>query len=82
MTPLLSRSPARAVWEVAWPMAALGLLRAGYNLTDSFWVGRMGPAPLAALGGSAFGWWIILLACDLPATGAHSLVARHAGAGV
>lgn len=62
-------------------MAALGLLRAGYNLTDSFWVGRMGPAPLAALGGSAFGWWIILLACDLPATGAHSLVARHAGAG-
>jgi putative MATE family efflux protein len=62
-------------------MAALGLLRSLYYLTDSFWVGRLGPAPLAALGGSAFAWWMINLACQLPATGAHSLVARHEGAG-
>ncbi len=61
-------------------MAALGLLRSLYYLTDSFWVGRLGPAPLAALGGSAFAWWVIVLACDLPATGAHALVARHEGA--
>ncbi len=61
-------------------MAALGILRAFYLLTDSFWVGRLGPAPLAAIGGAAFGWWIIVLACDLAATGAHSRVARHVGA--
>ncbi|HJL16492.1 MAG TPA: MATE family efflux transporter [Sandaracinaceae bacterium LLY-WYZ-13_1] len=78
---LRSMSPTRAVWAVAWPMMALGLLRSLYYLTDSFWVGRLGPRPLAALGGSAFAWWMIHLTCRLPATGVHSLVARHEGAG-
>ncbi len=77
---LLELPPARAVWAIAWPMAALGVLRAFYLLTDSFWVGRLGPAPLAAIGGAAFGWWMVVLACDLAATGAHSRVARHVGA--
>lgn len=61
-------------------MAALGLLRASFHLTNSFWVGRLGPEPLAAIGGSAFGWWIIVLSCDLAAVGAHARVARHEGA--
>ncbi len=78
---LVDLPPAVAVWRVAWPMAALGLLRALYYLTDSFWVGRLGPAPLAALGGGAFAWWLITIVCELPATGAHALVARHEGAG-
>ena len=78
---LVDLSPGRAVWNVAWPMAALGVLRAGFHLTDSFFVGRLGPQALAALGGSAFGWWVIVLACDLPAVGAHARVARHEGAG-
>lgn len=78
---LVDLSPGRAVWNVAWPMAALGVLRAGFHLTDSFFVGRLGPEALAALGGSAFGWWVIVLACDLPAVGAHARVARHEGAG-
>lgn len=69
-----------AVWRVAWPMAALGVLRSLYYLTDSYWVGRMGAEPLAALGGSAFAWWMIHLACELAATGAHARVARHEGA--
>lgn len=50
---LLDLPPRVAVWRVAWPMAAMGVLRSFYVLTDSFWVGRMGPEPLAALGGSA-----------------------------
>lgn len=78
---LVDLSPARAVWHVAWPMVALGVLRAGFHLTDSYFVGRLGPEALAALGGSAFGWWVIVLACDLPAIGAHARVARHEGAG-
>lgn len=73
-------SPLRAVWTVAWPMAALGILRALYLLTDSYWIGQLGSAPLAAVGGAAFGWWIIMLACELAATGAHSRVSRHVGA--
>jgi len=78
---LRDMAPARAVWTVAWPMAALGILRAFYLLTDSYWVGRLGPAPLAAIGGAAFGWWMIVLSCELAATGAHSRIARHVGAG-
>ena len=78
---LRSLPPAQAVWRVAWPMATLGILRGFYYLTDSFWVGRLGPDPLAALGGSAFAWWMIQLACEVTATGAHARVARHEGAG-
>lgn len=77
---LRDMAPTRAVWTVAWPMAALGILRAFYLLTDSYWVGRLGPAPLAAIGGAAFGWWAIVLSCELAATGAHSRIARHVGA--
>ncbi|MFK7991135.1 MAG: MATE family efflux transporter [Sandaracinaceae bacterium] len=73
-------TPLRAVWEVAWPMAALGVLRSLYYLTDSFWVGRLGADALAAIGGSAFAWWIVFLMAELPATGAHALVAQHEGA--
>jgi putative MATE family efflux protein len=62
-------------------MALLGILRSLYYLTDSFWVGRLGPDPLAALGGSAFAWWMIQLACELTATGAHARVAQHEGGG-
>jgi putative MATE family efflux protein len=75
------RSPARAVFAVAWPVAAMGLLRTGLLLTDSFWVGRLGEDALAALGASAFGWWIIATLAELPATGVHTLVAQHEGAG-
>ena len=81
MPSLRSMSPTRAVWTVAWPMAALGLLRSFYYLTDSFWVGKLGPTQLAALGGSAFAWWMINLGCELAATGAHARIARHEGAG-
>ncbi len=79
---LLSLSPSRAVWAVAWPMATLGLCLSAYNLTDTLWVGRLGPAPLAALGGSAFAFWAITLACGLAGTGTHALVARHEGAAI
>ena len=78
---LLRLSPSRAVWTVAWPMVATGLLRSFYILTDSYWVGHLGPDALAALGGSAFAWWILAQLTDLPGTGIHSLVAQHEGAG-
>ena len=78
--PLLRLSPGRAVWAVAWPMIALGLLKTTYFLTDSWFVGRIGVDALEALGGSAFAWWMIFIVTDLAATGAHALIARHEGA--
>ena len=78
--PLLRLPPARAVWAVAWPMIALGLLRSTYFLTDSWFVGRLGDDALEALGGAAFAWWMIFILAELPGVGAHALIARHEGA--
>ena len=61
-------------------MVATGLLKSFYFLTDTYWVGHLGPEALAALGGSAFAWWITSQITDLPGTGIHSLVAQHEGA--
>ena len=59
----------------------MGLLRTGLLLTDSYWVGQLGTNALAALGAAAFGWWMITLVAELPATGVHALVAQAVGAG-
>ncbi len=59
MTPpgaLLKLTPVRAVWAVAWPMSAMGLLKSGYVLTDSYWVGHLGDDALTALAGTTFAW--------------------------
>jgi putative MATE family efflux protein len=80
-SPLLRLPPSVAVWRVAWPMAALGLLRTLTFLTDAAWVGRLGPEELAALGGSAFAGWIVALVAQIPATGAHARIAGLVGAG-
>jgi putative MATE family efflux protein len=81
---LLRMPVGRAVMTLAWPEIALGLVRSGYFLADSYWAGRMGaqaPAALAAVGGSAFATWIISSVADLAAVGAHALAARAEGAG-
>lgn len=81
LPPLLRMSPVRAVWTVAWPMIAVGMLKTAYFLTDSWFIGRLGDAALAAAGGVAFAWWMQLLACEIAAVGTQTLVARQEGAG-
>ncbi len=73
-------TPARAVWSVAWPMIALGLLKSSYFLTDSWFVGKLGDDALEALGGAAFAWWMIFTCTELPGVGVHALIARQEGA--
>jgi len=62
-------------------MVAIGLLRSCYYLTDSYWIGKIDTTHLAALGGSAFGWWIMFICCNVAGYGVNALVARHEGAG-
>ncbi|MFT4625655.1 MAG: putative MATE family efflux protein [Myxococcota bacterium] len=62
-------------------MMLLGLLRSAYFIVDTYWVAGLGSDALAALGGCAFAWWMILIASDLAGQGVHSLIARAAGAG-
>ncbi|MBJ92886.1 MAG: hypothetical protein CMP23_00265 [Rickettsiales bacterium] len=78
--PLLKIGVSRAVWTVAWPMALIGLCRSCYYLCDSYWIGKLGTTHLAALGGSAFAWWMMFITCNIPGYGVNALVARHEGA--
>jgi len=73
---------------IVWPLLALAgpltmtqLLQVAYNLTDTFWVGRLGTDPVTAL---SFAWPIVFLLVSLGAgmTNAGTiLVAQHSGAG-
>lgn len=73
-------SPSRAVLVVSWPMVAIGVLKTGYFLANSFWLGWMGDDALVASGGAAFAWWILLLLGETAGTGALALAARSVGA--
>jgi putative MATE family efflux protein len=79
--PLLRLPPGRAVAKVAGPMVALGLLRSGYLLTDTYWVKPLGAEALAGLGGAAFAWWMVHLTAEVGGTGVHARVAQLEGAG-
>jgi len=73
---------------VVWPLLALAgpltvtqLLQVAYNLTDTFWVGRLGADPVTAL---SFSWPLIALLISLNGglTNAGTiLVSQHVGAG-
>lgn len=60
-------------------MVAMGLLKTTYFLTDSVWLGMLGDDALAAAGGAAFGWWMLLLVGEIAGTGTHALVAQAIG---
>lgn len=77
----MRRSIGAEVWAVAWPIAVMGWLRTGLLLCDSYFVGQLGVDALTALGACAFGWWMIVLVAELPATGVHALTAQRVGAG-
>jgi len=66
---------------LAGPLTATQLLQVAYNLTDTFWVGRLGTDPVTAL---SFSWPLIFLLISLNGgiTNAGTiLVSQHVGAG-
>lgn len=79
---LLRMPPGRALWCLAWPVIALGLIRSGYHLAAAYWAGRLpdAGAAQAALGATSFAVWILMSVGDLAAVGVHALVARAEGA--
>lgn len=83
-TSRLLRLPAgQALWSLAWPVIALGLIRSGYHLAAAYWAKSLpeASAAQAALGGAAFATWILASVAELASVGAHALVARAEGAG-
>lgn len=67
------------VRSLALPVVALNLLRAGYNIVDMFWIGRLGPDFLAGVSGSIFLVWAIHGLSHLVTTGITAGVSRNIG---
>jgi putative MATE family efflux protein len=63
------------------PIVLTNLLQVGYNLADTFWVGRLGQPAVTAL---SFSWAIVFLVISLSlgfSVAGTVLVAQHKGAG-
>ncbi|MFW6320540.1 MAG: MATE family efflux transporter [Halohasta sp.] len=63
------------------PIVLTNLLQVGYNLADTFWVGRLGQPAVSAL---SFSWAIVFLIISLTlgfSVAGTVLVAQHKGAG-
>jgi len=76
----LSGSLGRATWQVAWPVMVTSALFALLHLVDTFWVGRLGRAAVAAvtLSGSVFG--VLFSLASVFTVGTMATAARAAGA--
>ena len=63
------------------PIVLTNVLQVGYNLADTFWVGRLGQPAVSAL---SFSWAIVFLIISLSlgfSVAGTVLVAQHKGAG-
>lgn len=70
-----------ALWSLARPTILIALLRTTYGVIDSYWVGRLGPQELEAMGASSFAFWVLLLLGEVAALGVHAVAASREGAG-
>ncbi len=78
-TDILNGPIAPTLRSLAIPVVALNLLRAGYNIVDMFWIGRLGPDYLAGVSGSIFLVWAIHGLSHLITTGITAGVSRNIG---
>jgi len=80
--PLLrGKTPVEAVWTVAWPSVAIGLLRTALGQTDAWYIGRLGKNELEAMGAASFGVWLVYLLGEVGAVGVQALASESEGAG-
>ncbi|MFO7609214.1 MAG: MATE family efflux transporter [Candidatus Krumholzibacteriia bacterium] len=70
----------RAVWHLGAPAALAALLQAGFLVVDTFWLGRVGPAAIAAASTAGFVMWLAQTLGEGLANGAGAVLAQAAGA--
>ncbi len=78
---IVSGSIDRAILHLGVPAAAAALLQAGFLVVDTFWLGRVGPAALAAASTAGFMMWVAQTLGDGAASGSGSVLARAVGEG-
>lgn len=75
----LKKGGSTLIYKVAWPVALSALLAQFMTIVDAFWVGRLGPTALAAVGtaGSVFG--VLIAFGQIVNAPVMAFVARFAG---
>jgi putative MATE family efflux protein len=71
----------QVVWQLAWPAVLTMMLQFLNGLVDMFFVGRLGPSALAAVGMGSQVVMLLMGASMAVTTGCTAIVARYAGAG-
>lgn len=69
----------RAILRLALPTMAGWYIQMMFNIIDAFWVGKLGPAALAAVGASAFAMWMVYTLAEIFSTGSSAVIARRVG---
>ena len=69
----------RSILRIALPAMGGYYIQMGFNMVDMFWVGKLGPAALAAVGASTFALWSIFTLAEVFVTGSSSIIARRVG---
>jgi putative MATE family efflux protein len=67
--------------RLAWPVLVSMTLHTFFNIVNAFWVGHLGPGPLASVTTSLFATWSLWAVAEMVGVGMVAIVARHVGAG-
>ncbi len=76
---VLGASLPRAVLVLAMPAVGSMLVLSGFGLVDAYWVGKTGPAAVAAMSAASYFLWSMHSLVSLVDVGTHAHVARRAG---
>ncbi len=79
--PIINRNIHKAIISLSLPGMISSVLTTLYQLIDAYWIGKIGPDALAAIGGSSFILWAIFSLSGLSVSGIATMVAQHVGAG-
>lgn len=70
----------RAIVHLGLPAGGAALLASAFLVVDTFWLGRVGPAAIAAASTAGFAMWLMQTLGDGLAMGSGAVVARAVGA--
>lgn len=78
---LLEGNIALSLTKLALPIMGMSLLQMAYNLTDMFWIGKLGSGPVASIGTGGMIVWLFMGIHTLAQLGGQVHVAQSLGAG-
>ncbi|MFI3325746.1 MAG: MATE family efflux transporter [Clostridia bacterium] len=78
---LLEGNIALSLTKLAIPIMGMSLLQMAYNLTDMFWIGKLGSGPVASIGTGGMIGWLFMGIHSVAQIGGQVHVAKSLGAG-